>query len=141
MGVTCVGVLLESHISFHTWPIPGVITLDLFTCGNSPLLPLFPMIEDLFAIPMLPPRGEDSADPPHIIWTHKKRGFRYDENGTKQEEEIDKDQFFLGWRDLEKKKEIATVETKFQKVEISLPKCHFTKMFMSSQRSGYKMGM
>eukprot|EP00536_Pseudo-nitzschia_multiseries_P014414 jgi/Psemu1/214583/e_gw1.698.6.1 len=32
-GVSCVGVLLESHISFHTWPDEGVITLDLFTCG------------------------------------------------------------------------------------------------------------
>eukprot|EP00957_Ditylum_brightwellii_P144656 11020055-Ditylum_brightwellii.AAC.1 len=30
-GVSCVGVLLESHISFHTWPTEGVITLDLFT--------------------------------------------------------------------------------------------------------------
>ncbi|EEC49071.1 predicted protein, partial [Phaeodactylum tricornutum CCAP 1055/1] len=33
IGVSCVGVLLESHVSFHTWPIEGVITLDLFTCG------------------------------------------------------------------------------------------------------------
>ncbi|EEC45063.1 predicted protein, partial [Phaeodactylum tricornutum CCAP 1055/1] len=32
-GVSCVGVLLESHISFHTWPKSGVIALDLFTCG------------------------------------------------------------------------------------------------------------
>jgi len=24
VGVSCVGVLLESHISFHTWPIQGV---------------------------------------------------------------------------------------------------------------------
>jgi S-adenosylmethionine/arginine decarboxylase-like enzyme len=26
--VSCVGVLLESHISFHTWPDDGVITLE-----------------------------------------------------------------------------------------------------------------
>eukprot|EP00536_Pseudo-nitzschia_multiseries_P011743 jgi/Psemu1/206763/e_gw1.414.17.1 len=32
-GVSCVGVLLESHVSFHTWPSQGVVTLDLFTCG------------------------------------------------------------------------------------------------------------
>ena len=36
-GISCVGVLLESHISFHTWPEEGVITLDLFTCGPNPL--------------------------------------------------------------------------------------------------------
>ncbi|EED92531.1 predicted protein, partial [Thalassiosira pseudonana CCMP1335] len=33
IGVSCAGVLLESHIAFHTWPLEGVITLDLFTCG------------------------------------------------------------------------------------------------------------
>ena len=31
-GVRCAGVLLESHVSLHTWPSQGVITLDLFTC-------------------------------------------------------------------------------------------------------------
>ena len=38
MGVSCVGVLLGSHISFHTWPEAGVITLDLFTCGSGKLM-------------------------------------------------------------------------------------------------------
>ncbi|EED87997.1 predicted protein, partial [Thalassiosira pseudonana CCMP1335] len=33
VGVSCAGVLLESHIAFHTWPLEGVISLDLFTCG------------------------------------------------------------------------------------------------------------
>ena len=50
-GVSCVGVLLESHISFHTWPEEGVITLDLFTCGPNPLLPSLGDIERLFAVP------------------------------------------------------------------------------------------
>merc|ERR1740138_449466 len=48
MGVSCVGVLLESHISFHTWPEEGVITLDLYTCGNAPLVPVIPIIERLW---------------------------------------------------------------------------------------------
>jgi S-adenosylmethionine/arginine decarboxylase-like enzyme len=50
-GISCVGVLMESHISFHTWPAEGVITLDLFTCGNNPLLPVVETIEKLFGIP------------------------------------------------------------------------------------------
>lgn len=29
VGVSCVGVLMESHISFHTWPVEGVSTLML----------------------------------------------------------------------------------------------------------------
>merc|ERR1740124_1583740 len=51
VGVSCVGVLLESHVSFHTWPVEGVITLDLFTCGSGRLVPVLPIIERLFAIP------------------------------------------------------------------------------------------
>jgi len=50
-GVSCAGVLLESHVSFHTWPTEGVITLDLFTCGSSSLLPIVALAERLFAVP------------------------------------------------------------------------------------------
>lgn len=72
-GVSCVGVLLESHVSFHTWPAEGVITLDLFTCGANPLLPAMPMIERLFAIPQT---GEAFTEEPRLLWSHKMRGFR-----------------------------------------------------------------
>lgn len=69
MGVSCVGVLLESHISFHTWPTEGVITLDLFTCGPNPLIPVVPSIKALFGIP---------RDNDEIVtqWSHELRGFR-----------------------------------------------------------------
>jgi S-adenosylmethionine decarboxylase proenzyme len=69
-GVSCVGVLLESHVSFHTWPEAGVITLDLFTCGSNSLLPVVPIIERLFGVPA------DNKKKPFIIWSHKLRGFR-----------------------------------------------------------------
>lgn len=68
-GVSCVGVLLESHISFHTWPDEGVITLDLFTCGNKPLIPSVAILKQLFGIP----RAPDSI---HMQWSHELRGFR-----------------------------------------------------------------
>ena len=68
-GVSCVGVLLESHISFHTWPDEGVITLDLFTCGNKPLIPAVAILKQLFGIP----RAPDSI---HMQWSHELRGFR-----------------------------------------------------------------
>jgi len=71
MGVSCVGVLLESHISFHTWPAEGVITLDLFTCGSGALVPVLPIVERMFAIPI---EGGD-VDMPLTVWTHKLRGF------------------------------------------------------------------
>ncbi len=67
-GVSCVGVLLESHVSFHTWPAEGVVTLDLFTCGAQSLLPIVETVEKLFGIP----RNEDG---PETVWAYKVRGY------------------------------------------------------------------
>jgi S-adenosylmethionine decarboxylase proenzyme len=69
-GVSCAGILLESHVSFHTWPSEGVITLDLFTCGDESLLPIVTVAENLFSVP-----EPNSQLKPHMIWAHKVRGF------------------------------------------------------------------
>ena len=39
-GVTGMLLLAESHLSVHTWPEEGLITLDVFTCGtmDAPLI-------------------------------------------------------------------------------------------------------
>eukprot|EP00934_Nitzschia_sp_Nitz4_P004298 Nitzschia sp. Nitz4//scaffold42_size132992//58165//61027//NITZ4_003394-RA/size132992-augustus-gene-0.112-mRNA-1//-1//CDS//3329551703//4288//frame0 len=111
MGVSCAGVLLESHVSFHTWPVEGVITLDLFTCGDESLLPLIPLIERLFSIPMA---GE--ADPPQMVWAHKYRGFS-DPKHDEVTELTDFYNFPMG-RMTDYKLQIATVETDFQRVDV-----------------------
>jgi S-adenosylmethionine decarboxylase proenzyme len=72
MGVSCAGVLLESHVSFHTWPSEGVITLDLFTCGSNSLLPTVSLAEKLFGIPSA---DNEKAEKPQMVWAHKYRGF------------------------------------------------------------------
>lgn len=72
-GVSCVGVLLESHVSFHTWPTEGVITLDLFTCGPNSLLPIVPKVEELFSVPR--PGAKNLMDMPEAIWAYKWRGY------------------------------------------------------------------
>ena len=72
-GVSCAGVLLESHVSFHTWPEEGVITLDLYTCGEGSLLPFVSIAKDLFAIPS----GTFDKEP-ELVWSHKFRGFTDD---------------------------------------------------------------
>ena len=78
IGVSCVGVLLESHVSFHTWPEEGVITLDLFTCGSGLLVPVLPIIKRLFAIPQESIDDNDIVPEPVVLWSHKMRGFRPD---------------------------------------------------------------
>jgi S-adenosylmethionine decarboxylase proenzyme len=72
-GLSCIGVLLESHVSLHTWPSKGVITIDLFTCGPNSLLPVVPLVEHLFAIGSLKATGEKRN--PRMVWAHKYRGF------------------------------------------------------------------
>lgn len=32
-GVSGIVLLAESHLSFHTWPEYGLITMDVYTCG------------------------------------------------------------------------------------------------------------
>ncbi len=34
-GVSAVGIVLESHISIHTWPEYGFATVDVYTCGDK----------------------------------------------------------------------------------------------------------
>ena len=69
-GVSMAGILLESHISLHTWPSEGIITLDLFTCGPNSLLSIVPVIERLFGVP----RSE--SEKVVTKWSHDLRGFR-----------------------------------------------------------------
>lgn len=129
MGVTCVGVLLESHVSFHTWPVPGVITLDLFTCGPKSLMPLVSVIEKLFAIPQKSLRNDgnknnnnkskvaSSSPPPRLIWAHKKRGFDFSDDPWNRED-VEHERYLLGWMDYDMKKQVAYEQTSFQEFEV-----------------------
>ncbi|CAB9507856.1 Polyamine aminopropyltransferase [Seminavis robusta] len=115
-GVSCAGVLLESHVSFHTWPAEGVITLDLFTCGPASLVPYIPVVQRLFSIGKSPTFEGEEVEPPHMLWSYKRRGFRneevYDAAGG------DMYNYLLGVMEFENKTQIAAVKTDFQDVEI-----------------------
>jgi S-adenosylmethionine decarboxylase proenzyme len=100
-GVSCVGVLLESHVSFHTWPEHGVITLDLFTCGSNPLVPVVPIIERLFGVP----RNDGSSLTPHVVWSHKLRGFRPEVKNPLGTWDLGRD--ILGYMTMDYKKEVS----------------------------------
>ena len=106
-GVSCVGVLLESHVSFHTWPSKGVITLDLFTCGSQSLLPIVSKTEEVFGIP------DSSGEPPEVRWAYKVRGF-----GDETDAELaDLFTFPIGAM-TEYKKELLSIRTKWHRVDI-----------------------
>lgn len=113
-GVSCAGVLLESHVAFHTWPGEGVITLDLFTCGLGPLLPVVPIVTRVFGVPSEIP----GSDPPSVLWAHKLRGFR---NPTRRKGHLDSWDLgtrVIGVMDFDMKKEVAVVQTPFQRIDI-----------------------
>jgi len=96
MGVSCAGVLLESHVSFHTWPEEGVITLDLFTCGPTSLLPMVPLATKLFAVPKEAEGGKIEVKQPNAVWAHKTRGFPEGDYGSLLAEMSDMEYFPVG---------------------------------------------
>ena len=112
-GVSCVGVLLESHISFHTWPGDGVITLDLFTCGNIPLIvPAIPKLEELFGV----------GGNPVTQWSHELRGFR-ETPDIKVPYHLDNDSDLGVWvysplAEAKIKRNVVTVKSPYQQIDI-----------------------
>lgn len=119
MGVSCVGILLESHISFHTWPAEGVITLDLFTCGSGDVVPVLPIVKQLFAIPMYNGGERKDNDPrnePYVVWTHKLRGFN--PKFTNSPLAADLGEYILENSSLDLKVEVGSIRTAFQRIDI-----------------------
>mmetsp|Transcript_20520 Transcript_20520/g.37382 ORF Transcript_20520/g.37382 Transcript_20520/m.37382 type:complete len:889 (-) Transcript_20520:246-2912(-) len=123
-GVSCAGVLLESHVAFHTWPTKGVIAMDLFTCGAAPLIPILPLIKRLFAIPsndMIVGEPDEAHTEPTMLWSHKLRGFRQDfsANYKAHEDPLDQDLGdFLSVHDFGMKIPLVSEKTDFQHVDI-----------------------
>mmetsp|Transcript_54572 Transcript_54572/g.163031 ORF Transcript_54572/g.163031 Transcript_54572/m.163031 type:complete len:791 (-) Transcript_54572:763-3135(-) len=118
MGVSCVGVLLESHISFHTWPDEGVITLDLFTCGSNPLVPVMPIIERLFAVPRKPLVSGEDVEPPGIVWSHKLRGFRGEDAHSRNPLARDLGHYMLEIMDFDMKKVVVSTQSEYQRIDV-----------------------
>lgn len=118
-GVSCVGVLLESHISFHTWPEEGVITLDLFTCGAKPLLPVVPTLERLFGIPRID-KETGELGKAKTQWSHELRGFRGE--GADSVYHLDSKSDLSFWimsaLQYHTKDEVVSKQTKHQRIDI-----------------------
>ncbi len=120
-GVSCAGVLLESHVAFHTWPSEGVIAMDLFTCGAGLLIPVLPMIKELFGVPTYDRFGQKAGPESALLWSHKLRGFRhgFSPNYKRHENPLDVDLGdFVSRHDLNMKEHVVSSETDFQHVDI-----------------------
>jgi len=120
MGVSCAGVLLESHVSFHTWPNEGVITFDLFTCGPNSLLPIVPLAIELFAVRKeIDNEAGRQAKEPNSVWAYKTRGFI--EGGINEDAliaaKVDMEYFPVG-KMTAYKNEIISAKTEFQEVKV-----------------------
>ena len=110
-GVSCVGLLLHNYVSFHTWPVEGVITLDLCSGGHSSILPVLPIIERNFAVPRAhTPRNAK----PEMRWAFKLRGFRFDpDESDLYSSAADLGGYILGDLGIEHKKEVSRLFLKF----------------------------
>jgi len=121
IGVSCAGVLLESHVAFHTWPLEGVITMDLFTCGGGLLIPTLPSIERLFAVPAEVVEGGEITQPT-LLWSHKLRGFRegFSKGYVRSKNPLDGSlgRHVLGKLDFDIKRPILSIKTQVQNVNI-----------------------
>ena len=91
--------------------------MDVYTCGNKPLIPTLPKVEKLFAIPMAGSDGEEASEP-KVVWSHKLRGFRpppYKAFENPLDQDLGAD---LLRRHYDSKTPLISDETDFQKVDI-----------------------
>jgi len=142
-GVSCVGVLLESHISFHTWPDEGVITLDLFTTSEKPLLPALKDIEHWFGIPRVDPENPGEMLKPVTLWSHELRGFRTEDE--RKAHYLDGESDLANWvtspLEVVYKKQIITLQTEHQRIDIwDVLERDDTPSYEDGKRLGLKPG-
>jgi S-adenosylmethionine/arginine decarboxylase-like enzyme len=113
-GYACVGIMADlGHISLRTWPKYGVLSLDMFSSKEEDLFELIPIIEAIFAKYQINSPSKSAQ----LHWASKQRGFRHlqeDRNFA----EVDVELMLLGSMNFEMKRNVAVVETQYQRVEI-----------------------
>ena len=130
-GKSCVAILLNGHITLHTWPNDNVIVLDLFTSQQQQgqhdidLIPLIPLLEEQFAIPTIIDDAPDNnvvvSNKPKLHWGHKLRGFRsmnpsYQQDKNPYDQELGED--ILRRRSFDIKRTLISTTTKYQSVDV-----------------------
>jgi len=124
-GISCVGVLSDSHLSLHTWPVEGVISFDLVTYGKEPALLILPHVEKHFGIPRKAAEGQGIIAPDEdrkkvtTRWARQLRGFRMKEE---QKGALDHENDLVFWVmspfDYKIKDEIFSITTPHQRIDV-----------------------
>jgi len=122
-GLTCVAILLNEHITLHTWPRDGVILLDFFSHDNNiDLIAQLPLIEETFIT-----LGQDTnsttitnSTKPKLHWSHKLRGLSYSNYNKQDKNPMDSElgNDILRRRHFDIKRLLVSTKTKFQQADI-----------------------
>ncbi|GKY96799.1 hypothetical protein MPSEU_000639100 [Mayamaea pseudoterrestris] len=108
-GVTCVGVMLKSHITFHTWPDEGVILLDLMTFQREDAIhEIVHALQEFFGVPSADPTKATTL--PQSKWALKRRGFSNDNDETDAEQALF-ERYVLGSMEYELKERVTSRTT------------------------------
>ena len=52
-GVTAIAVIAESHMAVHTWPLEGIITMDMFSCRRFDALAIVESFTRTFGVTLI----------------------------------------------------------------------------------------
>jgi S-adenosylmethionine decarboxylase len=118
LGFSCAAILIESYLTFFTWPQEGSMILDFYTCGKESLLSIVLDIERAFAISK---SDDDDDNNIQVIlnWAYETRGFKKKDKKFKNVigKSNDLESSLLSSLDTTKYK-VLSVETSYQKIDI-----------------------
>ena len=112
----CNAVLSTSHLYIYTWPLSGVISIEIFSCNaEETLISLIPTIQELVGIDLTSsPKVQEAS---MTRWYFKLRGDR-SEDGHTAYMHGDMDQFLCSYIDFDVKDMIASIDTDYQTIDI-----------------------
>lgn len=116
LGFSCAAILIESYLTFFTWPQEGSMILDFYTCGKESLISIVLDIERAFAISK---SDEDNNIQVILNWAYETRGFKKKDKKFKNviDNSNDLESSLLSSLDTTKYK-VLSVETPYQKIDI-----------------------
>jgi spermidine synthase len=111
-SLICAAALENSRLAATTWPERRQIVVDLQVCAGDRdwAMGIVPVLQEVFGI-----KDKALQQSPHAVWAYKRRGFR-DESRQYNPDDADFENL-VGKRKNEKK-QLASVQTPFQRVDV-----------------------